>query len=131
MKTEITPEALKYYLDFSDTIENKVIEIGDFIKSNDLRIDPPFRGSYDSFKIIGETIEVKFTDSWAYGGYDEHFIEFPISYLYLTTDEVLLQLEPTNRVIRIGREVIEENAKKRQLQKDLEDFNKLKQKLGK
>lgn len=129
MKTEITPETVKEYFEFQDALENEIIEKSSFVRSNDLRVNLPFKGGYDSYQISSETISVKFSESWAYGGYDEYYIDFPISYLYLTTDQILSELEPINKAILIAREVVAKNQKDTERKQDLAKIKELKAKL--
>ena len=81
---------------------------------------------FDDWHIDGNDIVVSWSNTWAYGGYDEGSFCFPAKYLY--DEDALIEFEK-KRVV--DKEKAKQKAEEKQRQKDEVELEKLKEKLGK
>ncbi len=126
----ISKEDFKTYQAIKEQVEEYAVEVAEFIRDNDLRYTPSFKGTSESIEIGSTDVDVKFSESWAYGGYDSYTINFPSKFLLMTIAEIDTLLEETNAPIRQRREDAKKSTEAAILKKQRAQYEELKKQFG-
>lgn len=122
----INKEDFKTYQSIKELVEDYAVTVAEFVRDNDLRVHTSFKGTSETIEIGSSDVDIKFSESWAYGGYDSYTINFPSKFLLMSLEEIGKILEETNEPIRQRRIESKQNADKALLKTQKDQYEKLK-----
>ena len=79
----MTQEQIKLYKE----LRNELYESAERVAKYFVKIDPSYR-FIDSWKLYENEVEGSGTETWAYGGYEDHYVCFDTKWLYATDKEL-------------------------------------------
>ena len=95
----MTQEQIKLY----NELKNELYESAERVAKYFVKINPSYR-FIDSWELDGNGVEGSGTETWAYGGYEDHYVCFDTKWLYATDKELQKYVDS----------ILEEKEKKRQ-----------------
>jgi hypothetical protein len=122
----ISKEDFNTYQTIKEQVEEYALTVAEFVRDNDLRLNVTFKGTSERIEIGSTDVDIKFSESWAYGGYDSYEINYPSKFLLMTINEIKDLLEETNEPIRQRRIQSKINADKALLKTQKDQYEKLK-----
>ena len=95
----MTLEQIKLYKE----LQNELYESAERVAKYFVKINPSYE-FIDSWKLDENKVEGSGTETWAYGGYEDHYVCFDTKWLYATNEELQNYVDS----------VLEKREKKRQ-----------------
>ena len=95
----MTQEQIKLYKELQNKLYNSAERVAKYF----VKINPSYR-FIDSWKLDKFGVEGSGTETWAYEGYEDHYVRFDTKWLYATDEELQKHVDS----------ILEETEKKRQ-----------------
>lgn len=114
----------------SEDIET-LVRLNNLASDNAYRVARIFKKLNRSYEFIyswefsGKYVEGTGTETWNYGGSEDHYVEFPINYLSLTDEELEKIVDDT---LKARKREVEKKQKEQKEKKEREEYERLKEK---
>lgn len=118
-------ERVNLYLELLDEFENRCFEICKMLT----KLTPEYK-YINTFWIDENEVCGHGKETWGYGGFEEHFLEFPISYLTMNNKDLQNLIDKKVKEKEEQKRKDEEKFEQQRLQKERKEYERLKAKFG-
>lgn len=119
----MTHDALNNYLKLNDEFNNRCLEICKILRP----LDQSYKYA-DTFGICDDCVGFSGDEYWAYGGYEKHYGQFPLKFIYMDNEEI--EKYVLDKLAEREREQkrINDSLELEKLKKEKEEYERLKKK---